>query len=120
MEQNTNQMTDRERQLEAIAQAVRETEYPPLNGGPTIQDLAGLLKGAAATIEKLGDLVDDLEYNGERRDELQDAINVAVDKLEDIDIDLTLAQASGELGESKALKAIQDVIMEVRSNLRGA
>lgn len=61
MEQTLNILTERERQLEDIEQAIRDTEYPPLNGGPTIQDLVGLLKGAAATIEELGDQVDEME-----------------------------------------------------------
>ena len=80
MEQTINILTERERQLEDIDQAIRETEYPPLNGGPTIQDLAGLLKGAAATIEELGDQVDEMEASADRCDELQDAVN----ELEDV------------------------------------
>ena len=83
MEQTINILTERERQLDDINQAIRETEYPPLNGGPTIQDLAGLLKGAAATIEELGDQIDERDEIADRCDELQDAINDAVDKLAD-------------------------------------
>ena len=88
MEQTINILTERERQLDDINQAIRETEYPPLNGGPTIQDLSGLLKGAAATIEELGDQVDEMGETAERCDELQDAINDAVDELEEVIVEL--------------------------------
>lgn len=88
MKQTINILTERERQLDDIDQAIRETEYPPLNGGPTIQDLAGLLKGAAATIEELGDQVDEMDETAERCDDLQEAINDAVDKLDDEILDI--------------------------------
>lgn len=88
MEQTINILTERERQLDDIDQAIRETEYPPLNGGPTIQDLSGLLKGAAATIEELGDQVDEMEERADRCDELQDAVEDAVNELEDVIIEL--------------------------------
>lgn len=84
MEQTINILTERERQLDDIDQAIRETEYPPLNGGPTIEDLVGLLKGAAATIEELGDQVDEMEESADRCDELQDAVEDAVNELEDV------------------------------------
>ena len=66
MEQTINFLTEREHQLEDIDQAIRETQYPPLNGEPTIADLVGLLKGAAATIEELGDQVDEKDEIAER------------------------------------------------------
>lgn len=122
MVQTVNTMTERERQLEDIYQAIRETEYPPLNGGPTIQDLAGLLKGAAAAIEELGDQVDEMEYNGERRDELQDAIDVAVDKLDDeiLDIKGIIVEYDQYMGVClrKAMERVNDTLMEIRSDLR--
>lgn len=120
MEQTINILTERERQLDDIARAVRDTEYPPLNGGPTVEELAGLLKGAAATIEELGDRVDGMEDDAERCEELQSAINDAVEALDDVIINLTLAAASGELADCKALEAIQDAIQNVRSDLRRA
>lgn len=116
MEQTINILTERERQLDDIDQAIRETEYPPLNGGPTIQDLAGMLKGAAATIEELGDQVDEMEESADRCDELQDAVDDAVNELEDIiaefeDIKLT----------EDWKKDMEDAITKlrcIRSNLR--
>ena len=88
MEQTINILTERERQLDDIDQAIRETEYPPLNGGPTIADLAGLLEGAAATIEELGDQVDEMEESADRCDDLQYAIDMAVEKLDDEILDI--------------------------------
>ena len=46
MEQTINILTERERQLDDIDKAVRDVKYPPLNGGPTLEDLAGLLDSA--------------------------------------------------------------------------
>ena len=122
MEQTINILTERERQLDDINQAIRETEYPPLNGGPTIQDLAGLLKGAAATIEKLGDQVDEMDETADRCDELQDAIDVAVDKLDDeiLDIKGIITENDRYMGVClrKAMERINDTLMEIRSDLR--
>lgn len=122
MEQTINILTERERQLDDIDQAIRETEYPPLNGGPTIQDLAGLLKGAAATIEELGDQVDEKEEIADRCDELQDAINDAVDKLADeiLDIKGIIAEYDQYMGVClrKAMERVNDTLMEIRSDLR--
>ena len=122
MEQTVNTMTERERQLEDIYQAIRETEYPPLNGGPTIQDLAGLLKGAAAAIEELGDQVDERDETAERCDDLQGAIDDAVDKLDDeiLDIKGIIAEYDQYMGVClrKAMERVNDTLMEIRSNLR--
>lgn len=122
MEQTINILTERERQLEDIEQAIRETEYPPLNGGPTIQDLAGLLKGAAATIEELGDQVDERDETAERCDELQDAIDDAVDKLDDeiLDIKGIIAEYDQYMGVClrKAMERVNDTLMEIRRDLR--
>ena len=119
MEQTINILTERERQLDDIDQAIRETEYPPLNGGPTIQDLAGLLKGAAATIEELGDQVDERDETAERCDDLQDAVDEAVDKLGGLICDLTIAKKI-EQNEAwaKALESIIDALKEIKSDLR--
>ena len=122
MEQTINILTERERQLDDIDQAIRETKYPPLNGGPTIADLAGLLEGAAATIEELGDQVDEMEEIADRCDELQDAINDAVDKLDDeiLDIKGIIAEYDQYIGVClrKAMERVNDTLMEIRSDLR--
>ena len=119
MEQTINILTERERQLEAIEQAIRETEYPPLNGGPTIQDLVGLLKGAAATIEELGDQVDEMDETAERCDDLQDAVEDAVNELEDVIAELEDIKLIATPEDWK--KDMEDAITKlrcIRSNLR--
>jgi DNA repair exonuclease SbcCD ATPase subunit len=128
MEQTINILTERERQLNDIDQAIRETKYPPLNGGPTIEDLVGLLEGAAATIEELGDQVDEMEELSDRCDELQDAINDAVNELEDVILDLSeLSEGLKKTAEEpqermicKALEEIEDKIRKIYSDLRRA
>lgn len=121
MEQTINILTERERQLEDIEQAIRETEYPPLNGGPTIQDLAQLLKGAAATIEELGDQIDEMDEIAERCDDLQDAVEDAVNELEDViaeleDIKLIATPEDWEKDMEDAITKLR----HIRSDLRRA
>jgi DNA repair exonuclease SbcCD ATPase subunit len=128
MEQTINILTERERQLDDINQAIRETQYPPLNGGPTIQDLAGLLKGAAATIEELGDQVDEMEESADRCDELQDTVDEAANELEDVILDLSeLSEGLKKTAEEpqermicKALEEIEGKIRAIYSDLRRA
>ena len=112
MEQTLNILTKRERQLDDINQAIRETEYPPLNGGPTIQDLAGLLKGAAATIEELGYQVDEMEYLSDRCDELQDAITDALDTLEDAIFEVEDVKVTAKIKEWE--EVIDSLVAKVR------
>lgn len=122
MEQTINILTERERQLDDIDQAIRETEYPPLNGGPTVQDLVGLLKGAAATIEELGDQIDERDEIADRCDDLQDAIDEAVEKLDDeiLDIKGIIVEYDQYMGVClrKAMERINGTLMEIRSDLR--
>lgn len=120
MEQTINILTERERQLDDIDKAVRDVKYPPLNGGPTLEDLPGLLEGAAATIEELGDEVDGREETSDRCEELQETIDGAADKVDDVITDLNIAVASGKLGMCKELEEILGRLMEVRSDLRRA
>ena len=126
MEQTIYTMTERERQLEDIDQAIRETKYPPLNDGPTIADLAGLLEGAAASIEELGDQVDEMDETAERCDELQDTVDEAANELEDVIFDLSelseglkkTAEEPQERMIGKALEEIEGKIRKIYSNLR--
>ena len=115
MTNTINFLTERERQLEDIDQAIRETKYPPLNGGPTTEDLVGLLEGAAATIEELDDSVAELEDNAERCDELQEVIEDAVNELEDVIIEL---ECMKETGNFKDIDATITQLRCTRSNLR--
>ena len=89
--------------VESLEKMANDIQYPPLNGGPTQDEILAMLRAAA-----------------DRAEEQERAVEDAADKLDDIVINLTLAQASGELGESKALEAILGAIMEVRSDLREA
>lgn len=138
MEQTINFLNERERQLDDIDKAIRDTEYPPINGGPTLEDLAGLLKGAAATIEDLAYQVDEQEEIAERCEALQDAITDAFNALDDVVDDLEdavkkLDDAVKKLDDDEdleasglfaaPLKTVTDCLgrlMEIRSDLRRA
>lgn len=106
--------------VESLEKMANDIQYPPLNGGPTKDDILAMLRAAAAVTAELTSYIDDYDDYVDRVKELESAVEKAANKLDDIVINLTLAQASGELGESKALEAIQGAIMEVRSDLRRA
>lgn len=113
--------------VESLEKMANDIQYPPLNGGPTQDEILAMLRAAAdvidgqeSYIDEQESYIDEQDEAADRAEELERAVEDAADKLDDIVINLTLAQASGELGESKALEAIQDAIMEVRSDLRRA
>ena len=109
---NTNNETFAEH-LEKLA---CDMEYPPLNGGPTQEEIIGVLKAAA-------DVIDDHEIETEHADrveELESAIEDATDKLDDILISLSLAMKSGDLPACKTTEDIETQLMEIRSDLRRA
>jgi DNA repair exonuclease SbcCD ATPase subunit len=119
MEQTINILTERERQLNDIDQAIRETKYPPLNGGPTIEDLVGLLEGAADTIEELGDQVDEMDEAAERCDDLQDAVDEAANELEDVILDLSeLSEGLKKTAEEPQERMICKALEEIEGNIR--
>lgn len=121
MEQTINILTERERQLDDIDKAVRDVKYPPLNGGPTLEDLAGLLEGAAATIEELGDEVDEMKESADRCDELQGAVEDAVNELEDVISELEDVKETAKIKEwEKVIDSLVTKVRCVRSDLRGA
>ena len=113
---NTNNETFAEH-LEKLA---RDMEYPPLNGGPTKEEIINALKAAA-------DVIDDHETeestnseNADRVEELESAIEDATDKLDDILISLSLAMKSGEIPTCQTTEDIKTQLMEIRSDLRRA
>lgn len=97
----------------------RDLEYPPLNGEPTKDLIIEALRDAARLIweqEIDGDKLDEQE---DRIEELEGAIQGACDSLDDIDISLTLAKASGEIPESPTVEKIEHAITSVLYDLRG-
>lgn len=118
MKQTINMTTEIERQLEDIDKAVRDTQYPPVQGGPTKDELSELLRGAAGTIEDLDSQLDEIEEQADRVEDLESAIGDATDKIDDILFNLSLAVESGELPACKTLEDMETQLMEIRSDLR--
>lgn len=106
--------------VESLEKMANDIQYPPLNGGPTKDDILAMLRAAAAVIAELESDIDDQDEVADRAEELERAVEEAADKLDDIDTELTLAQAYGELEKSKAIEAIQNAIKGVHYNLREA
>ena len=120
MLQTINMTTEIERQLEDIDKAVRDTQYPPVQGGPTKDELTELLRGAAGTIEDLDMQMTGMENQADRVEELESVIEDAADNVNEILIDLRLAVRSGEIATCKTLEDMETKLMEIRSDLRRA
>ena len=112
--------TEIERQLEDIDKAVRDTQYPPVQGGSTKDELTELLIGAAGTIEGLDTQLDGLEEQADRVEELESAIGDAHDMIDDILSNLSLAVQSGELPACKTLEDMETKLLEICIYLRRA
>ena len=114
MNKDTNSFAEH---LEKLA---RDMEYPPLNGGPTKEEIINALKAAA-------DVIGDYEIeertdseNADRVEELESAIEDAADEAGEILIDLRLAVESGELPTCKTVEDMETQLMKIRSDLRRA
>ena len=121
MLQTINMTTEIERQLEDIDKAVRDTQYPPVQGGPTKDELSELLRGAACTIEDLDTQLDEMKELADRVEELESAIKGAADKIEDslINIDLARSAKSGEV-PAWAIENMETELMQICRDLRRA
>ena len=82
--------TDNNSLAESLERMARDMEYPPLNGGPTQEEIIGALKAAADAIgeyEYDESLIEDLEDLSsealESIDKLRDTIKEAADDLEE-------------------------------------
>ena len=109
---NKSMNTNNETFAEHLEKLARDMEYPPLNGGPTKEEIINALKAAADVI---GDYETEESTNSEHADrveELESAIEDATDKLDDILVSLRLAMKSVENMEAE--------LMQIRSDLRRA
>ena len=82
--------TDNNSLAEHLERMARDMEYPPLNGGPTQEEIIGALKGAADIVgeyEHDESLIEDLEdLSGEALesiDQLRNTIKKAADDIEE-------------------------------------
>ena len=112
--------TDNNSLSESLEKLARDMEYPPLNGGPTPEEIIGALKAAADAIGEYEYEADEQEENAERVEELEGAIEDAADKVNEILTDLRLAVESGEIPTCKTVEDMETQLIEIRSDLRGA
>lgn len=113
-----NMATDYEVTLSDIDKMIRDIKYPPLNGGPTRDDITGMLDCCADIICYLTTEADNSEENADRVEELEIAIEDAADTIGDAIIDLDTLIAN--LPDIKGLPEMRDKLREVRSDLRRA
>ena len=112
--------TDNNSFAESLEKMARDMQYPPLNGGPTQEEIIKALSTAAEIIGEHEYNEHENEENADRVEELESAIEDATDKIDDILITLSLAMNSGELPKSLTLENIETTLMEIRSDLRRA
>lgn len=112
--------TDNNSFAESLEKMARDMQYPPLNGGPTQEEIIKALSTAAEIIGEHEYNEHENEENADRVEELESAIEDAADKIDDILINLSLAMESGELPTRKTTEDIETTLMEIRSDLRRA
>lgn len=112
--------TDNNSFAESLEKMARDMQYPPLNGGPTQEEIIRALNTAAEIIGEHEYNEHENEENADRVEEQESAIEDATDKIDDILINLSLAMKSGELPKSLTLENIETTLMEIRSDLRRA
>lgn len=112
--------TDNNSLSESLEKLARDMEYPPLNGGPTPEEIIGALKAAADAIGEYEYEADEQEENADRIEELEGAIEDAADKADDALVILSLAVKSGELPKCKPVEELLKTLMEIISDLRRA
>lgn len=113
-----NMATDYEVTLSDIDKMIRDIKYPPLNGGPTRDDITGMLDCCADIICGLMTEAENSEDNADRAEELESAINDAAERIDEAIEDLDILIEN--LPDIKGLTEISDKLREVRSDLRRA
>lgn len=118
--------TDNNSLAEHLERMARDMEYPPLNGGPTQEEIIGALKAAADIVgeyEHDENLIEDLEDLSdevlESNDKLRSALREASDKLDGVYLEMMKANRAGELTGAK-VGVIMDRLMELIEEIRRA
>ena len=112
--------TDTNTFAERLDKMARDIQYQPYNGGPTQEEIIEALQAAADIIGEYEHDENQSAEDADRVEELESAIEDAIDKLDDILINLSLAMKSGELPTNKTTEDIETTLMEIRSDLRRA
>ena len=67
--------------LSDVDKMVRDIKYPPLNGGPTQDEITGMLEHLADIVFDLSTDMGSMVDHEDRAEELEDGINEAVEQL---------------------------------------
>ena len=68
---------------ESLEKLARDIQYPPMNGGPTQDEIISSLRAAADIIDEYEEADDALEEANERAEELEELIKEALDDLQE-------------------------------------
>ena len=105
---------------ESLEKLARDIQYPPMNGGPTQDEIINSLRAAADIIDEYEEADDALEEATERAEELEEIIRENADNIDAVLIGMSLAVKSGELPENATTESLQNLLSNIHNNLRRA
>ena len=85
---------------ESLEKLARDIQYPPMNGGPTQDEIINSLRAAA-------DIIDEYEEADDALEEATDALEEATERFE-------------ELPENATTESLQNLLSKIHNNLRRA
>ena len=105
---------------ESLEKLARDIQYPPMNGGPTQDEIINSLRAAADIIDEYEEADDALEEATERAEELEEIIRKNADNIDAVLIVMSLAVKAGELPENATTESLQNLLSKIHTNLRRA
>lgn len=105
--------------LSDIDKMIRDIKYPPLNGGPTEDDITGMLNCCADIIYDLTTEAYNSAEIEDHAEELESAVTDAADGVEDVIADIYAAINEGSLQRSPVILELISDLDQVLYKLRG-
>ena len=105
---------------ESLEKMARDIQYPPLNGGPTPDEIQDILRAAAEIICHYEVQEDEWGDATERAEELEETIRKNAENIDAVLIGLSLSVKAGELPDNATTQSLQELLTKIHANLRRA